>query len=186
MKVFKEHPELIITDVPIKHLKSPLGWKIVIFDAWRSLLLQQQLFEKYKVKLKNEFFRAAEHELNQETQKYVSIPSSNLANPSPHVTGGAIDLSLRDETGKNLEMGTEFDSFEDLSKTRYFELMLEQGEKLMSQQNIWLRNRRILFHTLTQVGFTNYPEEWWHFDYGNQFWARIKGIEAIYGITSPE
>jgi len=25
---------------------------------------------------------------------------------------------------------------------------------------------------MISVGFSNYPYEWWHFDYGNQFWAQ--------------
>ncbi len=34
---------------------------------------------------------------------------------------------------------------------------------------------------MIEKGFTNYPMEWWHYDYGNQFWAKIKGVNAIYG-----
>lgn len=162
----------------------PMGWKIVIFDAWRSLELQQQIFEKYKAKLKRKYPEFSKHKLNQEVQKYVSLPSSNSSSPSPHVSGGAVDLSLRDDSGKNLDMGTEFDTFYDESYTRYYESKLEQDGKLSRREQKWLENRRILFHALTCVGFTNFPEEWWHFDYGNQFWARIKGKEAIYGITS--
>ena len=162
----------------------PEGWKIVIFDLWRPLQLQKQLFDEYKAKLRIQHPKTDDRELDEKTQRYVSLPSSNPACPSPHVTGGAIDLSLRDEAGKNLEMGAGFDGFSDRSHTRYYEVKFEEEGKLAPQEEIYLRNRRILFHTLARVGFTNYPEEWWHFDYGNQFWARIKGVEAIYGIAS--
>jgi D-alanyl-D-alanine dipeptidase len=37
-----------------------------------------------------------------------------------------------------------------------------------------------------ELGFTNYPEEWWHFDYGNQFYAKIKDKAAICGVAWPE
>jgi hypothetical protein len=33
------------------------------------------------------------------------------------------------------------------------------------------------------VGFTNYREEWWHFDYGNRFWAKLNGTDSIYGAV---
>lgn len=36
------------------------------------------------------------------------------------------------------------------------------------------------------AGFINYPEEWWHFDYGNQFWAKLAGKKAIYGAAKPD
>lgn len=162
----------------------PEGWKFVIFDAWRPLELQQQIFNKHKASLNSKRPELSKNALNQEAQKYVSLPSANPGYPSPHVSGGAVDLTLRDESGKNLEMGTEFDSFYEESHTRYLESKLESNSELTHQEHVWLENRRILFHTLTKVGFTNFPEEWWHFDYGNQFWARIKGKEAIYGITS--
>jgi D-alanyl-D-alanine dipeptidase len=162
----------------------PERWKIVLFDVWRPLLLQKQLFDEYRAKLRIQHPQAEDHELDEKTQRYVSLPSSDPAHPSPHATGGALDLSLRDETGKNLEMGAGFDIFDDRCHTRYYEVQVEQKGKLAPQEEVWLRNRRILFHALTRVGFTNYPEEWWHFDYGNQFWARIKGVEAIYGIAS--
>lgn len=161
----------------------PQGWQIVILDGWRPLELQLQIFEDYKAKLRSEHPDFSEYRLKQEAQRYISLPSLNPEFPSPHVSGGAVDLTLRDNTGKNLDMGTEFDAFYEESYTRYYELKLEQGGKLSHQEQIRLENRRILFHILTQAGFTNYPEEWWHFDYGNQFWARIKEKEAIYGIA---
>lgn len=52
----------------------PLGWKIVIFDAWRPVALQLQIFEKYKAKLKNKYPEYPAHRLNQEVQRYVSFP----------------------------------------------------------------------------------------------------------------
>ena len=33
---------------------------------------------------------------------------------------------------------------------------------------------------MLQAGFTNLPTEWWHFDYGNKFWAFYTGNDAIY------
>lgn len=161
----------------------PPSWKIVIFDAWRPLALQKQLFESYKAKLRSDYPEASENRLNQEAQKYISLPSSNPASPSPHVTGGAVDLTLRDDMNRNLDMGTEFDVLDEKSHMGYYQLKLERKGELTALELTWLRNRAILFHTLTQAGFTNYPEEWWHFDFGNQFWARIKRVKAIYGIA---
>ena len=34
---------------------------------------------------------------------------------------------------------------------------------------------------MIEQGFTSYAEEWWHFDYGDQFWGSITGQDAIYG-----
>ncbi|MED4919243.1 M15 family metallopeptidase, partial [Geobacillus thermodenitrificans] len=42
-------------------------------------------------------------------------------------------------------------------------------------------NRKLLKSIMEKAGFTNYDEEWWHYDYGNQNWALKTGNEAIYG-----
>ena len=49
-----------------------------------------------------------------------------------------------------------------------------------------LGNRRLLYHVMVSAGFTNYPDEWWHFDYGNQNWALMSGRKAaVYGRGVP-
>jgi D-alanyl-D-alanine dipeptidase len=115
----------------------------------------------------------------------VAPPSADPACPSPHATGGAIDLSVLDERRALVEMGTAFDAFDARAHTRYLERRLEAGEHLTAAEQAYLRNRRVLFHALRGAGFTNYPEEWWHFDFGNQLHARIEGTHAVFGQAAP-
>jgi D-alanyl-D-alanine dipeptidase len=117
------------------------------------------------------------------TKKYVSFPSNHTAHPSPHSTGGSIDLSILDEQGKPLDMGTNFDEMTSLASTRSFEQRMGKEGKLNQKDKIILENRRCLYHCMTQAGFTNYHEEWWHFDYGNQFWGKATNQPAMYGIA---
>jgi D-alanyl-D-alanine dipeptidase len=45
-----------------------------------------------------------------------------------------------------------------------------------------LKNRQIMSEVLTQVGFANYPTEFWHWSYGDRYWAYQQGKDhAIYG-----
>jgi D-alanyl-D-alanine dipeptidase len=83
-------------------------------------------------------------------------------------------LTIVDEQGKPLDMGTEFDSFKETAHTAYFE---KQNGK---QAEAIRENRRLLYHVMTAAGFTNLPTEWWHYDYGDRFWAYYKGQDAIY------
>ena len=80
-------------------------------------------------------------------------------------------------------MGTPFGYFGPESRTRYFEEKIERGEDLSEAEYTFLKNRRLLYHVLTNAGFTNYREEWWYFDYGNQFWAKLNGTDSIYGAV---
>ena len=43
-------------------------------------------------------------------------------------------------------------------------------------------NRRLLYNVMTEAGFTNLPSEWWHYDYGDKFWAHFtKPSEKAHG-----
>jgi D-alanyl-D-alanine dipeptidase len=77
-------------------------------------------------------------------------------------------------------MGTEFDHFGTKAATRYFEEKLERSENLSIDEAEALDNRRLLYHIMTSQGFTNYLEEWWHFDFGDQFWGKISGKRSVY------
>jgi len=44
------------------------------------------------------------------------------------------------------------------------------------------KNRRLLVEAMESVGFVNHGHEWWHFSYGDRYWAVITGTDvAIYG-----
>lgn len=86
-----------------------------------------------------------------------------------------MDLTLYRD-GHPLAMGTDFDDFRPQAATRYYE---QPG--LSGEQRRWRNNRRLLYHLMAAQGFTNYEEEWWHFDFGNPSWARLTGQPACYG-----
>jgi len=89
----------------------PDGYKFVIFDAYRPIELQQSLFDSYKEKLRKENPFLNEEELIKLTLNFVALPSYDENKPSPHITGGAIDLSICDNKRRLLNMGTYFDEF---------------------------------------------------------------------------
>lgn len=155
-----------------RHL--PCGMKIVVWDAWRPLEVQQALFDQHLELLRKEHPGVKEDELIVLAQTYVSLPSSNHLKPSPHFTGGAVDLSLLDGLGNDINMGTRFDHFGPEAGLMYFEK--NENEEIK-------RNRRLLYWVMREVGFSGYDEEWWHFDYGNQFDAKRSGKGfAVYGV----
>ncbi len=84
-----------------------------------------------------------------------------------------------------LAMGTDFDEFSERARTRFYEERWKAGDQTISEEHLCAKNRRILYNAMIKAGFTNYPDEWWHFDYGNQFWGKITGCNAIYGPTEP-
>ena len=164
----------------------PSGYRFVLLDAWRPRQVQTTLFQKFRFELREKMPLLDDQEITTLATQFVSPPSLNPTSPSPHVTGGAVDLTLVDETGCCLPMGTAFDETKDRSLTNYFERKLASKERLEGEEMEFLRNRRVLYGVMTRAGFTNYPEEWWHYEYGNQNWALLKGEgAAIYGVAEP-
>ena len=158
----------------------PEGIGLCVWDAWRPFALQKELYEKYSALVTEEFQlqNCSKEEREAVIRKFVSEPEKNEMVPPVHTTGGSVDVTLVDKTGKLLSMGTEFDEFSEKSDTAYFENTSEEEIK---------KNRRMLYRVMTEAGFTNLPSEWWHYDYGNRFWGYYMKRPAIYrGVFTKE
>ncbi len=153
----------------------PHDYRLLILDGFRPIQVQQALFDAFFNRLRQENPEKPDKELTALTQTYVSLPSVQPERPSPHATGGAVDLTLIGPEGLLLDMGAEFDTFDITARTDYF--------KCNPYFTDYHQNRRKLYQVMTSSGFTNYPEEFWHFDFGNQFWGKISSREAAYGLV---
>ena len=107
------------------------GFKIKLFDCYRPLDVQKKMWS------------------------IVSDPNyvANPARGSIHNRGGAVDITLVDENGNELNMGTDFDHFGPESAHSY-----EQFEKVI------LKNRKLLKKIMTRHGFEALDSEWWHYN----------------------
>lgn len=90
-------------------------------------------------------------------------------------------LRLIREASMPLEMGTVFDGVHPETTTLFYEKL--DSAQLGEKERERLVNRRLLWNAMTAAGFSNYPEEWWHFDFGNQFYAARTGRRAIYSVA---
>jgi D-alanyl-D-alanine dipeptidase len=168
-KTVLEKIELILSD-----LGDEFG--IIIFDAFRSKATQMSIYKSFF----NEISAREPHwdlnKIEEETKKFVAHPDDKARfEVSPHNSGGAIDLTF---TYKNLplNMGTEFDDLTTLAQTNYFEKEYLENSCFSLEEWMSIRNnRRILFNSMKRLGFTNYPEEWWHYDFGNCLWSNFIG-----------
>ena len=160
--------------------KLPEGFKLLVWDSFRTVETQKALFDSYY----NEFKKNTDltgDELLEYTKKFVSLPSTNKSKPSPHNTGAAIDLTICDDNENPIDLGTYFDDFRKEAYTRYYEEKLENGESLTKEEEKILLNRRILCNLFEEEGFVNYPYEIWHKSLGDQMACKLLGIDkAIY------
>ncbi|WP_148252115.1 M15 family metallopeptidase [Aidingimonas lacisalsi] len=156
---------------------------LVVLDGWRPWRVQQYLFDTLYSTIQSKHDELDEQELMRRTREFVSLPSRDPLAPSPHLTGGAVDVTLCDADGLMLDMGTAFDEAIPASHADYFETLTT----LDARQRQARDRRRLLYHAMHAEGFTNLPSEWWHFDYGDQLWASYGGHDrALYGPSEPE
>ncbi len=114
---------------------KPLNLRLKIWDAFRPLAAQAILFK---------------HMPNPD---YVGDPESSLC---PHCRGVAIDVTITDRFGRELEMGTIFDDFRPLA---------HHGNDLISEEA--QRNRLMLAGVMNVAGFKPLETEWWHYQLPN-------------------
>ncbi|WP_373535163.1 M15 family metallopeptidase [Microcoleus sp.] len=106
-------------------------------------------------------------------QMWEFLPDPNyVANPargSRHNRGAAVDLTLVDRTGKELEMPTPYDDFTEKAHGDY------QGGSAQSR-----KNRQVLKDAMKKQGFIGITTEWWHFD--SEDWQKF----AILNVSLSE
>lgn len=155
----------------------PKGFYFCLYEGYRSLQLQTMLFDNRFKKIQEQHFHWSADEIFLETIKLVSpvINQDGTKNIPPHSTGGAIDVYLLNEQGIAIDMGIhpkdwmEDDGRISLTSSYLISKAAQENRKMMSQ-------------VLSAVGFVNYPTEYWHWSYGDRYWAYHKNkAYAIFG-----
>jgi D-alanyl-D-alanine dipeptidase len=114
------------------YLKQNHNLSIKIFDGYRPLSVQKLMWEILP------------------DPRYVADPSKG----SRHNRGAAVDITLIDERGNELEMGTPYDDFTEKAHYDYEDLSDEVKA-----------NRKLLRDVMIKFGFEPLETEWWHFDF---------------------
>lgn len=158
----------------------PAGMALFLWDGLRTLETQMEIVEDFRVRLPEEG--------REETiKRYLAPPPESeyafRASPPPHTTGGAIDLTLCDSAGRPLEMGADFDEFDETAWLAYF----EGGQRAAdtgSSASAYRDRRRTLYWAMVDAGFAPYPWEFWHYEFGTAVAAVFHGLSfARYGAS---
>lgn len=165
----------------IEILKPHAG--LAIFDAFRTIETQAYLFQLFREQIKKDHPEFNEQEIELKTREFVSHPTDKNHWEVPlHNSGGAIDLEIYDlNSHQPWDFGTAIDAVTELSHTNFFENDFDP--KFGIDESRWLKvrkNRRILFNAMKYAGFTNYHNEWWHYDIGDCCWAKVLNTKWIF------
>lgn len=114
------------------YLYSNYKYRLKIFDGYRPLSIQKKMWSVCP------------------NTDYVANPKKG----SKHNRGAAVDVTIVDQNGNELDLGTPFDDFSKKASAYY---------KNFPPQII--KNRHILQTAMTKFNFKVMSSEWWHFDY---------------------
>ena len=146
----------------------PAGIYFKIIEGYRPLWVQEKIFNEQLEILAIQNPNWSEKKLFEEASVFVAPPKG----VPPHSTGGAVDLTLMSANGEELDMGTRLNH-------QYTENCYTNAQGISEEAK---NNRALLSKVLEGENFVNYPAEWWHWSYGDQYWAFVsKQPCALYG-----
>ncbi|MFL6158802.1 MAG: M15 family metallopeptidase [Marmoricola sp.] len=148
----------------------PTGVRLQVVEGHRAIEDQQAIIARYSAEICALHPGISAAELDRLTSRFVAPVAV-----APHVAGAAVDLTLVDAFGEELDLGTAIDATPEQSGNRcYF-----ASTRISAEARA---HRDLLADVLGAVGLVNYPTEWWHWSYGDRYWALSSGVEAaLYG-----
>lgn len=147
----------------------PVGIRLHVVEGLRAIEIQREIYDGYKAEI---------HRLNPGvSDAEAQVLASRFVSPvevAPHVAGAAVDLTLIGEHGP-FDLGTPIDATPEQSNGACFFDAVNISREART-------NRALLADVLTASGLVNYPTEWWHWSYGDRYWALLTGAPAaLYG-----
>jgi D-alanyl-D-alanine dipeptidase len=150
----------------------PRGLRLLIIEGYRPAALQQRYFDSHRAELGRAHPEWPDQELYAEASKHIAPPAV-----APHPCGAAVDLTLTDEDGTELDLGTAVNATPQASANACFTAAKNISDTARA-------NRDILDKAMVEAALVNYPPEWWHYSYGDRYWAAATGASAA--IYTPQ
>jgi D-alanyl-D-alanine dipeptidase len=154
----------------VAQMALPVGMSLRVVEGHRSAATQASIIAYHCARVEAENPGISLAEQARLTSRFVAPVAV-----APHVAGAAVDVTLVDLRGVELDLGTPIGAIPDESGGRcHFDAR---------DITAAARDRRaILARALSDVGMVNYPARWWHWSYGDRYWALVTGTgTALYG-----
>ncbi|MBB2948284.1 D-alanyl-D-alanine dipeptidase [Actinoplanes lutulentus] len=143
----------------------PAGLGLRVVEGHRHVARQREIIEAYAGELLAADPGLGGTRLRELTSRFVAP-----VEVAPHVAGAAVDLTISGPDG-DLDMGTPIDATPEQSAGACY--LAAAGISAQARAN-----RMLLARVLGGAGLVNYPSEWWHWSYGDRYWALITGAPA--------
>lgn len=152
----------------------PNDLRLALNEGYRRPIVQRRSFETYAALLRTLEPDADATQIHRLASRFIAPPEA-----APHTAGAAADVVLLSPEGEILDVGCPIDSSPEESGGRCYTAHPDvTGEALLL--------RRALVDALTGAGLVNYPTEWWHWSFGDRYWALVSGARrALFDVHHP-
>lgn len=152
----------------------PEEYSFFMKEAYRPLATQTKSFSRAQNDYRTLFPEESDQRIYELACQFVAPPEV-----AGHPTGGAVDLTLLFHQ-EEVDMGTEYNDTPAPPENRTWLHSEFIGEEARA-------NRALLTRVMEAAGFINYPTEWWHWSYGDCYWACLSGSSTLYcGVDEGE
>lgn len=150
--------------VRLEHARSllPAGTDLLFIEGYRPLALQRRHFTEYWGELAAAHSDWTAETLRQAASRYVSPPEI-----APHSAGAAVDVTLVDQDGHELDLGTRVNASPEESHGACFTRATNISDRAR-------HHRTLLLEAMESAGFTNYGTEFWHFSAADRYDALMR------------
>jgi len=150
--------------------RMPSGVRMLVTTGMRTLEMQAAGYEAYVSHLRGEHPDWPKPILHRQANRFFHPPHSKC--PPGHTTGGAVDVRLVDDEGRELDMWSALLQSSNSTWPTFSRRVSPEVREM----------RKILYDAMIGVGFSNCWDEWWHYSYGDSGWAaRLARPLAVYG-----
>ncbi|TXX97120.1 M15 family metallopeptidase [Vibrio mimicus] len=162
----------VVNRLILASLSLPDGIYLSIKETYRPKSFQSFIYNRRVIQLfcSEKHLTLTSAEVHKLAAEYIAPPGV-----AGHPTGGAVDVSLVDELNNEINLGCIYDEDSTVSEGRCYSFCNELERDA-------IENRKILFECMNRAGFINYPYEWWHWSYGDKYWAVV--VNAPHAIFS--
>ncbi|NPD04160.1 M15 family metallopeptidase [Nocardioides sp. zg-1308] len=144
----------------------PRGISLRVVEGHRTVADQQAIISAYSAEVCAAHPGISPEQLAVLTSRFVAPVAV-----APHVAGAAVDLTLVDARGDELDMGTAIDATPEQSDGACW----FAADRISADARA---HRDLLARVLGEAGLVNYPTEWWHWSHGDRYWALLTGADA--------
>ena len=145
----------------------PKGTRLLVLDGWRPVELHRKIVEADVLEI------ASQPEL----EIILDARDTSPKHPAPSLTGGRVGVTLCDQSGQSLDMGS-------IIRKPCPQALMYHYSHSRAEKNKQIHDRRMLLcSVMTRAGFSSDGGSWWRYQYGTQHHHSLVGGTAQYGLV---